>query len=666
MKNKKFNVLRILGVYNFVIILLGIVFYNLIPELLNYGPETINSYFETQIDAGYYYYMQYSLIVIAVIILVDAYVLFQIRGLDKWHLLLYKDDEESKKQLDKIKEKCFRTSYLIYIYQLLAFPLAILLILYLTKVENALIIKIMGLIFSFAALSSIITYIFTKNIFKKILEVSNNQKMYFRKIKFTLKSKVFFQILPLFLVTAIFIGLFGYSKLVEEKGKLLFQEYSSILDTTFPEDVYECNEIIAKLKDMRRLDSTHTGFVLNEYTEMYNEGEELSDFIKKYTILVAEKYDGHIYDYYGSDIQGTVKYLRDSDYNYYVVGIKYSASSMEMLIVIVGSMLCMLAVCIVYLIYFSKEMSFEIVAVSKYLSRLSHQDEIDYDKKLPVTSNDEIGELIISFNKILDLEKKNIETKERNQEIMIEQERLSSLGQLIGGIAHNLKTPIMSIAGAVEGLTDLIKEYDESIDDSKVTNDDHHEIAKEMKVWVDKIKPYLSYMTEVIDTVKGQAVSMNASTMHSFSAKELIARTQILLRDELKRRHCNLNLNLEVDEKSNISGEISAIVQVIDNLIINAMDAYKEDGGDIDIYVHEDEEKIYIEVKDYAGGIPEHVQDKLFKEMITTKGKNGTGLGLYMSYSTIKGKFNGDMHYETEKDKGTTFFIELNKFKDNN
>ena len=51
------------------------------------------------------------------------------------------------------------------------------------------------------------------------------------------------------------------------------------------------------------------------------------------------------------------------------------------------------------------------------------------------------------------------------------------------------------------------------------------------------------------------------------------------------------------------------------------------------------------------------VQDKLFKEMITTKGKNGTGLGLYMSYSNIKAKFNGTLTFESEPKKGTTFHI---------
>ena len=64
-------------------------------------------------------------------------------------------------------------------------------------------------------------------------------------------------------------------------------------------------------------------------------------------------------------------------------------------------------------------------------------------------------------------------------------------------------------------------------------------------------------------------------------------------------------------------------------------------------------------VADHGCGMPNDVKDKLFKEMITTKGKNGTGLGLFMSYSTIRGHFNGNMTFESEIDKGTTFKIVL-------
>ncbi len=88
----------------------------------------------------------------------------------------------------------------------------------------------------------------------------------------------------------------------------------------------------------------------------------------------------------------------------------------------------------------------------------------------------------------------DMETIKNNQDILMERERLASLGQLIGGIAHNLKTPIMSISGAAEGLTDLVKEYDSSIDDPEVNSQDHHDIAKDMNEWIVKIKEYRIYV----------------------------------------------------------------------------------------------------------------------------------------------------------------------------
>ena len=99
-------------------------------------------------------------------------------------------------------------------------------------------------------------------------------------------------------------------------------------------------------------------------------------------------------------------------------------------------------------------------------------------------------------------------TIENNQNMLMEKERLASLGQMIGGIAHNLKTPIMSISGAAEGLRDLTKEYDISIGDPTVTNEDHHAIVKDMNEWIEKIQTHTSYMSDVITAVKGQTVTL--------------------------------------------------------------------------------------------------------------------------------------------------------------
>lgn len=658
---KKNTTWSIINIYNIVIIGLGAVFCFLIPKLLNYGPEVINSYFESQIDAGFNYYVQYIAVMVFIILLVDIFVWWQFSDIAVLKELMKNKDEESLKRATKIKTKCFRLPYRLYFYEILIIPLAIALVLIATKTEMSLVIKISFIVFLFATLMSIVAYVFTKRKIKKLLLDVGNLETCEKKYKGNLENKIFLQIFPLLLVTAVFLGFVGYAKLTGEKGNMRYEEYSIRLNE-LKDDVTSEEELISSLKKVKKISETDTTFVIKNGKEIYNDGAELSDFFIKYAKLVGEKYGGHLYDYYATDAQGTAIYINIGGDNY-IAGMRYNLESYETVVIYAFSAMFVLLLSVGVLIYFSKDISDDIGKVGNYLYKLSGQGSIDYEEKLVVTTNDEIGDLINSFNKILDLEKNNIETMSRNQEILVEQERLSSLGQLIGGIAHNLKTPIMSISGALEGVEDLIKEYDESIDDSQVTKEDHHQIAGEMKEWISKIRPYLSYMTEVIDAVKGQAVSMNASTVGEFSAEELIARTQILMKNELKRRHCNLNLDLNISEKTQIKGEISAIVQVMDNLIINAMDAYGEKGGNIDIKVREDEDKVYIEVADLAGGISSSVKDKLFKEMITSKGKNGTGLGLYMCYSTIKGKFDGDMWFESKEGVGTTFHITLNKLK---
>jgi len=247
----------------------------------------------------------------------------------------------------------------------------------------------------------------------------------------------------------------------------------------------------------------------------------------------------------------------------------------------------------------------------------------------------------------------------KRHSIMMEQERLASLGQLIGGIAHNFKTPIMSISGGIEAIKDLAIEYDRSIEDESVNEKDHHEIASEMRSWVKKSRSYCSYMSDIISAVKGQAVNCNRSSMECFIIKDFINRVKILMNHELKKNKCHMNIDLRVDESTEIRGEINNLVQVMNNLISNSIEAYDGKPGDIDVILDINQKNLEIVVKDYGSGIPEKVKHKLLKEMITTKGDKGTGIGLYMSYSTIKGKFAGNMRIESEEGKGTSIKIRI-------
>lgn len=251
----------------------------------------------------------------------------------------------------------------------------------------------------------------------------------------------------------------------------------------------------------------------------------------------------------------------------------------------------------------------------------------------------------------------DMEQIQNNQSLLMERERLASLGQLIGGIAHNLKTPIMSISGATEGLTDLIKEYDESIGDPEVTNEDHHAIAKDMSEWVDKIKTHTAYMSDVITAVKGQAVTLSENQHITFDIDELVKRVDILMKHELKNALITLNISINTDKNTALHGDITSLVQVINNMISNSIQAYNgKPNESIELIVNREKNNLVISVKDHGCGLPEEVKKKLFKEMITTKGKNGTGLGLFMSYSTIRAHFNGDITFESNSN-GTTFNI---------
>lgn len=257
--------------------------------------------------------------------------------------------------------------------------------------------------------------------------------------------------------------------------------------------------------------------------------------------------------------------------------------------------------------------------------------------------------------------KHDLQTIKNNQEILIERERLATLGQMIGGIAHNLKTPIMSISGAAEGILDLVNEYRESIGDPEVTIEDHKDIANDMEEWIKKIQTHLSYMSDVITTVKGQAVAFsdNAS-FTSFTLDDLIRQVNILMKHELSHAFVELQETLELPADTVVKGNINSLVQVLNNIISNAIQAYDGKAGEkIVLDIYKENNLLVIKIQDFAGGIPDSVKAKLFKEMATTKGKNGTGLGLFMSYSNIKAHFNGNIRFETKKNKGTTFYIEI-------
>lgn len=656
--NKK--IFRLIMIYNICFIVVVLIFCYAIPIFLNYPPDSINNYFETTIDMGFKYNTQYFAIVAITMIISNLSFFAQIKKINGWEKIIdgsLKDDRKT----EKIKTTCFAAPEKLYFVHAFVPPAAILVILSITGAGFNLSIKIFVCMLAIFMALGLLIYVLSKNIFNEVLvNLKSDRKYNIKHNVSTYKGRILLQFLPLVILMGVLVYLATMSVSYEEKTSLLFDKYFSKINSLGIENSLSIEEIKRKLENVvKQDDSTDTFFIVKQNEVVYQDTKlPITDFFIKYIFTVNNPH--HTYEYFTGEYQGVYEFCTIGSERY-AAGIMYRVSPLNNYWLIGITLTITIMIIIWFLVFFANDFAKPIQQISEYMRRLSNGEKVDYSKKIPVTSNDEIGDLTVNFNELLDTEKQYVETIKQNQDILVENERLSSLGQLIGGIAHNLKTPIMSVSGYLVAIEKLADEYRDSIGNPMVTKQDYEDITKEMKEWIDKSKDYMTYMTEVINAAKGQAVSMNANTIGSFSMKELIIRTQILMKEELKKYNCNLNVTLNINEKTEVKGELSAIVQVLDNLISNAMQAYGNKEGEINMTANEDAEKVYIEIQDFAGGIPEHIKDKLFKEMITTKGKDGTGLGLYMCYSTIKGKFNGDIRFESEAGVGTTFYITLNK-----
>ena len=673
MKNLKKHWIKLVLVYNIVSLGISFLFYvfNLVPTLLCYPPNSIDNEFQVIIN-GLTYTQQYIMIVFSSLIIENTILIYSLKKTNKLRKKLIDcSKENASKAYYELSKNISKIPKLIYVIQVIVPIIMIAITFSLLKGDLFITLKVCLLFFSMLTLMASISYLFSKKTFQNILvdiyyEVSDytNIDSDFNKYvkRSSIKTVIFVVTIPIFVITAILIALSGYASVINETGDLTYEFYNQQLNnlsipTNTSDPINEISNALANLDYKKEIDSFFIIAPDGQITTSNN--EELSEFFTTYMeqLSQTQQEGNRVYDFYGDDSQGVFRTITINGEEW-KIGVRYNLVSSPVLYGILTMITILFITNFILLHYFANYIANEIKRISDALLNISKETNIDTNKKLPVVSNDEIGDLVNAFNAIQQLTKANIEQIHNNQNMLMERERLASLGQLIGGIAHNLKTPIMSISGAAEGLTDLIKEYDESIGDPEVTNEDHHAIAKDMYDWVSKIKSYTEYMSDVITAVKGQAVTLSENDTTSFDIDELVKRVNILMKHELKNALVTLNVENNVDKHTALNGDITSLVQVINNMISNSIQSYNgEPNKSIDLLINKQDNNIIISIRDYGSGLPEVVKEKLFKEMITTKGKNGTGLGLFMSYSTIKAHFNGNITFESKEGKGTTFNI---------
>lgn len=643
--------LWIILIYNILCFLALLIMTRLLPVILNYPPQ----YREASKVIASSIFLRQFLSVITGSILVNIIFMKVLKVLYNWK------DAVSSANYEKIRlirEKCLSAPYRIYGIQILVPAIVLILMLFIFTLTNksTIYFRIMFLVFSLVSLFSVFTYILSNRIFKQVLiETFDNHGL--QGIRFGLKSKIFIQIVPIFVSTVLLTSMIGYSRLIEEKGNIYSQLFMSKLNYSFNDikNNMSYDTIKMKLSEIDYSESNFSTFLITTDNKVItSDQEDLSKINLFYINKSTPNLQGRFYDV-TCEVQGVFKKLPAGNGNV-IVGIKFKVASPKTVNYFIGCFMALLLLCIIVLYYFAKSITSDISVVAANLSKIAEGDKVNLDKKIPIASNDEMGELIVAFNKIQELTKANIESINEQQAMILEKERLASLGQMIGGIAHNLNSPIMSIACLIDTLNSLANEYKNSIGDRDVTNEDHIEIANEILDCINKISPQCSYMSNIISNVKLQAVKLNESSTESFTVDELMKTLNIKLNHNMPENALIIP-EIQVEKNLEIQGDINSLIQVLDNLLQNACESYQDDYGSVDFIVQKDDKNIKFIIKDSGKGIPVEVKNKLFKEMITTKGKYGTGIGLYMSYSTIKGRFGGDIWFESDGNKGTAFYI---------
>ncbi len=141
------------------------------------------------------------------------------------------------------------------------------------------------------------------------------------------------------------------------------------------------------------------------------------------------------------------------------------------------------------------------------------------------------------------------------------------------------------------------------------------------------------------------------------AVKAAISITHPIMKEFVETRKQEINLKTYLRSVPPVQGDPNEIRDLMVCIIRNAIEAMPR-GGDLYVTIEENAGYAYIYVQDSGLGIPDGIKDRILDPFFTTKGKDRLGLGLSLSYATVK-RHKGDMEFSSEKDQGSTFIVRL-------
>ena len=252
----------------------------------------------------------------------------------------------------------------------------------------------------------------------------------------------------------------------------------------------------------------------------------------------------------------------------------------------------------------------------------------DFNVNVEVKRNDEIGELTYNFNKMVQ-ELKSIEYLRKD---------------FISNVSHELKTPLASIQGFTKLLVD-------------------ENLSKEER------KEYIDIIVE--ETNRLSNISNNMIKLSKFENQEIITnKTEYRLDEQLRKaiimldkeiNDKNINVSLNANPTTIIE-DADIIMEIWLNILNNAIE-YTKPNGIIDVSLIQYEQFIKVSIKDNGIGIAKEKQDRIFEKFYQADKshyREGSGLGLSI-VKRIVDLIDGKIEFESEENKGTTFYVYIKK-----
>lgn len=234
-----------------------------------------------------------------------------------------------------------------------------------------------------------------------------------------------------------------------------------------------------------------------------------------------------------------------------------------------------------------------------------------------------------------------------NEQILIHQSKLASMGEMIGNIAHQWRQPLTQLATILVGIE---LKYENNKLSQKTLCEDMREAEGQ-----------INFMSKTIDDFKN--FFLKDKTKTKFSIKECVDNAIVLIKSSLKNNM--INYEIKIIQDSEILGYKNEVSQVLLNLLANAKDILLEreiKTPFIWITISRQKEYAKITIEDNGGGIKHQLLEKIFEPYFTTKHASaGTGIGLYMSKNIIEKNSGGNLKAENTKN-GALFTILLDLY----